>query len=128
MCTPDLGQVRGMTKPIAPPPAARAERERIMSILALPAAKSNRPGAEALAFGSDASPAEAAATLARAADSKAAARATGRASMLRACGLPPEQPQTLSAGEVSMLKIAAQSGPPEQRSAARAKLKSGGVS
>ena len=90
-----------------------------MSILALPAAKSNRPGAGALAFGSDASPAEAAA-LARAADSKAAARAAGRALMLKACGLPPEQPQTLSAGEVSMLKIAAQSGPPEQRFAARA--------
>lgn len=108
--------------------AAEAERSRISAILALPAAQANRKAAEGLAFGSDASPAEAALALARAADSKAAARATGRASMLKACGLPPEQPQTLSAGEVSMLKIAAQSGPPEQRADARAKLKSGGVS
>ncbi len=98
-----------------------------MSILALPAAKSNRTGAEALAFGSDATPAEAAAALARHADKKASDREMGRASMRRAAGLPPETPKAFTAGQLSMLKAQARGGLPGDREAARALLAKAGI-
>lgn len=98
-----------------------------MSILALPAAKTNRAGAEGLAFGSSATVAEAATALARHADKKAAAREASAESMRKVAGLPPKTPKPLTAGAISMLKIVASNGLPGDREAAIAKLAEHGL-